>query len=364
MPSIDKPPSDMPETPSTPRLIPADRLRAAAALIFHGHGLPVIDADCVAEALVEADLRGIHSHGLTRVPIYTERLARGLFNPAPTIQVERRGAAVAAIDGDSGMGAVVGRQAVETAAEIAAEAGAAVVGVRHTNHFGIAALYAEKLVQRGLVAIVCSNAPPTMAPHGGRQALFGTNPLAFGIPTPGPRPILADMATSIVARGKIILARQRGETIPLGWALDSEGRPTGDAEAALAGVVLPFGGAKGSAIALLVDMLAGVLTGASYGTDLPDFYEDLTRKGDLGNFLLAADPGRFMTAEAFLQRVGRYIEMMDACPPAEGVERILLPGEIEASTRDRRLADGVPLTPDIIAGMTAAADRVGVKLDF
>ena len=374
MPSTDMPPSDMPETPSTPRLIPADRLCAAAALIFQGHGLSVADADCVAEALVEADLRGIHSHGLTRVPIYTERLARGLFNPAPAIQVERRGAAVASIDGDSGMGAVVGflsgmfgvggRHAVETAAEIAAEAGAAVVGVRHTNHFGIAALYAEALVQRGLVAIVCSNAPPTMAPHGGRQALFGTNPLAFGIPTPGPRPVLADMATSIVARGKIILARQRGETIPLGWALDSDGRPTGDAEAALAGVVLPFGGAKGSAIALLVDMLAGVLTGARYGTDLPDFYEDLTRKGDLGNFLLAIDPGRFMTAEAFLKRVGRYIEMMDACPTAEGVERILLPGEIEASTRDHRLADGVPLTPDIIAGMTAAADRVGVKLDF
>ena len=339
-------------------------MRAAAALIFQGHGLPVADADCVAEALVEADLRGIHSHGLTRVPIYTERLARGLFNPTPTIQVERRGAAVAAVDGDSGMGAVVGRQAVETAAEIAAEAGAAVVGVRHTNHFGIAALYAEKLVQRGLVAIVCSNAPPTMAPHGGGR------PCSAPIPWPSasPRPARARSwptwppPSSPAARSS--WRAKRGETIPLGWALDSEGRPTGDAEAALAGVVLPFGGAKGSAIALLVDMLAGVLTGASYGTDLPDFYEDLTRKGDLGNFLLAADPGRFMTAEAFLQRVGRYIEMMDACPPAEGVERILLPGEIEASTRDRRLADGVPLTPDIIAGMTAAADRVGVKLDF
>ena len=128
--------------------------------------------------------------------------------------------------------------------------------------------------------------------------------------------------------------------------------------------MLPFGGAKGSAIALLVDMLAGVLTGASFGTDLPDFYEDLTRKGDLGNFLLAVEPDRFMTAEAFLQRVGRYIEMIEACPPASGVAQILLPGEIEASTRDYHLADGVPIAPDIIAGMTAAAARVGVKLDL
>ena len=354
----------MAERPAAPMLIPADRLRAETARIFLAHGLPAVDAACVANALVEADLRNIHSHGVTRVPIYTERLARGLFNPTPRIRVERPGAAVAAIDGDNGMGAVVGREAVETAVRIAADAGAAVVGVRHTNHFGIAALYAEALVGRGLVALVCGNAPPTMAPFGGRRAVFGTNPLAFGVPTPGSRPILADMATSIVARGKIILASQRGETIPQGWALDTDGRPTTDADAALAGVVLPFGGAKGSAIALLVDLFAAVLTGATFGTDLPDFYGDLTRKGDLGAFILAVEPGRFLPAETFLDRVGRYIAMIEACPPAEGFDHVMLPGEVEARTRQQRLAEGVPLDADTVAGLTKAADVVGLALDL
>ena len=352
----------MTDNAPAPVILPSGRLREAAARIFEGHGLPAADADRVAEALVEADLRGIHSHGLTRVPIYTERLARGLFNPTPTIRAERAGAAVVAVDGGNGMGPVVGHRAVAAAAETAAEAGAAVVGVRHTNHFGIAALYAEALVARGYIALVCSNAPPTMAPFGGRRPFFGTNPLAFGIPTPGGRPILADMATSIVARGKIILASQRGETIPLGWALDGEGHPTTDPAAALSGVVLPFGGAKGSAVALLVDMLAAVLTGAGFGTDLPDFYEDLTRKGDLGNFLMAIDPARFMPAERFLTRVGRYIEMLEACPTADGFDDVLLPGEVEMRRRRERLADGIALPVDTLAGLERAARRVSVAI--
>ena len=344
--------------------IPADVLQRETAKIFRGHGLLPNDADWVAEALVEADLRGIHSHGVTRVPIYTERLARGLFNPRPNVCVVRQGPSVVSIDGDNGMGAVVGRRAVAAAVDVVAETGCAAVGVRNSNHFGIAALYAEQLVAHGFIALVCSNAPPTMAPHGGRSALFGTNPLAFGVPTPGERQILADMATSIVARGKIILAQQRGEEIPLGWALDPDGRPTKDAATALNGVVLPFGGAKGSAIALLVDILAAVMTGAGFGTDLPDFYNDLDRPGNLGHFLLAIDPARFGERDRFLERLGRYIGMIGDCPPADGFERVELPGEVEAGLRRKHLSSGVPLSQDILLGLRQAAGHADVSLEL
>lgn len=354
----------MPDSASNAVCVPAEILQRETARIFQGHDLPSDDAVRVAEALVEADLRGIHSHGVTRVPIYTERLARGLFNPRPDVRVARKAPSVAAVDGDNGMGAVVGRRAVTAAAEVALEAGCAAVGVRNSNHFGIAALYAEQLVAHGFIALVCSNAPPTMAPYGGRSALFGTNPLAFGVPTPGDSPILADMATSIVARGKIILAQQRGEEIPLGWALDPDGRPTSDAETALKGVVLPFGGAKGSAIALLVDILAAVMTGAGFGSDLPDFYNDLDRPANLGHFLLAIDPARFGERDRFLERMGRYMAMIGDCPPAEGFERVQLPGDVEAQRRRAYLSSGVPLSQDILLGLRQAARRVDVALQL
>lgn len=344
--------------------VPAEILLRETKKVFQGYGLPPDAAACVAEALIEADLRGIHSHGLTRVPIYTERLVRGLFNPRPDIRVARNGSAVAAVDGDNGMGPVVGRRAVAAAVEVALEAGCAAVGVCNSNHFGIAALYAERLVARGFIAVVCSNAPPTMAPYGGRSALFGTNPLAFGVPTRGDSPILADMATSTVARGKIILAQQRGEEIPFGWALDPDGRPTRDPEAALQGVVLPFGEAKGSAIALLIDILAAVMTGAGFGTDLPDFYNDLDRPANLGHFLLAIDPARFGERDRFLDRLGRYLTMIGDCPPAEGFARVQLPGEIEAQKRRTHLSSGVPLSQDILVGLRQAARRVHVALEL
>lgn len=354
----------MPENAHALPPVPVALLRCETARIFKGYGLPEADAEYVANVLVEADLRGVHSHGVTRVPIYTERLSRGLFNARPDIRVVQTGAAIASIDGDNGMGAVVARKAVQTATEIASTAGSAVIGVKKTNHFGIAAIYAEELVAQGLIALVTSNAPPTMAPYGGRQAFFGTNPMAFGVPTPGERTILADMATSTVARGKIILARQRGEDIPPGWALDTEGRPTTNADAALKGVVLPFGGAKGSAIALLVDVLSAVMTGAGFGTDLPDFYEDLDRPGNIGHFFMAIDPARFEAGDAFLKRIGRYIEMIADCPPAEGFGEVLLPGEVEAQKRSHHLAHGVVLSPDILNGMAKAAERVGVALSL
>lgn len=349
----------MPDAP-TPRFSAAD-LRDLATAIFAAEGLEEPAAATVADNLVEADLRGVHSHGLTRVPIYVERLRRGLVNPRPQIQVGEGPGGLVGVDGDNGMGAVVGLRAAEVAVERAGRAGAAVVAVRHSNHFGIAGFYAEHIAGRGMVAFVCSTAPPNMAAWGGRTARFGTNPLAYGVPARG-APIVADMATSVVARGKVILAAGRGEPIPAGWALDTQGRSTTDAAAALDGVLLPFGGPKGSAIAFLVDILAGVATGAAFGHGIPDLYRDLARPQDVGHFLLAFDPGRLMGHEAFLDRVDEAIVMTKSGPPAEGFGEVLLPGEIERRLRDERLEAGTPLHPSTVDELAGYAASAGVTM--
>jgi LDH2 family malate/lactate/ureidoglycolate dehydrogenase len=334
-------------------------LQGFCARVFVAEGLPENDADIVAESLVAADLRGVHSHGVTRMDIYTERLRRGLFNPRPQIKVNRTAAGSGVIDGDNGMGAVVGMAAVEAAMAMAREAGIGAVTVHHGNHFGTAAYYIAKAVERGFVALVCSNAPPTMAPWGGREAMFGTNPIGWGVPTGGTA-IIADLATSVVARGKIILAAQRKEQIPPGWALDVEGRPTTDPEAALIGAVLPFGEYKGSAIAMLVELLAGRLSGSNSMREIPDFYRDLDRVSDHGHFFLCLDIGRFMPPDRFQVRVDDMIASLKQSKRAAGCDEILMPGEIEARLEADRRRTGIPLTDEIVLALQRLGERHGV----
>ncbi|WP_170145698.1 Ldh family oxidoreductase [Rhodoplanes elegans] len=340
--------------------IEARALRTFCADVFVDAGLPADAAATVADNLVVADLRGVHSHGVTRMEIYTERLRRGLFNPHPRITIDRTGAAACTIDGDNGMGAVVGTAAIGEAIEMAAATGLGAVTVRHSNHFGTTAYYIAKAVARGMFAFVCSNAPPTMAVWGGREPLFGTNPLGYGMPTGRYPAIVADLATSIVARGKILLAAQRGEMIPPGWALDPEGAPTTDPHAALIGAVLPFGEYKGSAFAMLVELLAGRLSGANSLQEVPDFYRDLKRVSNFGHFFLCLDVARFMDMDRFRARVDDMITTLKASKRAAGHAEVLMPGEIETRLQDERLRSGIPLTAEIVRLLETLAARHGV----
>lgn len=337
-------------------------LEAFCAAVFVAAGLPAEGAATAAENLVVADLRGVHSHGVTRMAIYTERLRRGLFNPRPAIAIDRTGASVCTIDGDNGMGAVVGSVAIREAIDMAAATGLGAATVRHSNHFGTTAYYITQAVERGLFAFVCSNAPPTMAVWGGREPLFGTNPLGYGMPTGRYPAIVADLATSIVARGKILLAAQRGETIPASWALDPDGNPTTDPHAALIGAVLPFGEYKGSAFAMLVELLAGRLSGAASMTEVPDFYRDLDHVSNFGHFFLCMDVARFMDLERFRARVDDMITTLKASKRAAGHAEVLMPGEIEARLQDERRRRGIPLTPEIVDILRSLAERYAVAL--
>jgi LDH2 family malate/lactate/ureidoglycolate dehydrogenase len=331
--------------------------------IFQAYGLPPEHARQVSDVLVQADMRGIYSHGSSRITIYTERLKRGLFNPIPNINVVATGPGTLVIDGDNGMGAVVGYHTVNALLPFARETGLAAATVHHSNHFGIAAVYAEALVKAGCFALVCSNAPPTMAPHGSNEAVFGTNPIALGIPISPQNQLVTDMATSMVARGKIIRAVHEGASIPSDWALDASGQRTTNPSDALNGVVLPFAGPKGSAIALFVDLLAGVLSGANYAKQTPDLYRNLTDRSNIGHFMLAIDIKRFQAWDSYYERIKDCLSMVSESTPQSGTEMVKLPGQIESENKRQALTTGIPLPPDVMLAIEKACAQAGVAFE-
>jgi len=349
-------------TPSGSRYGTVEALRQFATAIFVAHGLADEAAAVVADNLLHADLRGHASHGVTRVPIYAERLARGVVNPRPEVRVSRTRPSVALVDGDNGMGAVIGEVAMKEAMALAAGAGAGIASIRASNHNGPASFFAMKAPERGFIGVSSTNSPVSMAVWGSRGRALGTNPLAVAVPAGRHGPIVVDMASSVVARGKIVEAAKRGEPIPPGWALDPEGRPTTDPVAAEAGVVLPFAGPKGSAMAVLVDVLCGVLSGAAFGRQVNNLYADFTNAQNNGQFMMAIDVAAFMPLEAFRGRVDDLVDMLKATPRAAGVEEILMPGEPEARNAARLARSGIPLPAVVVEDLRRAAADAGVAM--
>jgi LDH2 family malate/lactate/ureidoglycolate dehydrogenase len=333
-----------------------EALRRFAQEVLRRAGADSSSAEAVAWALLEADLRGVGSHGLVRLPIYVRRLEAGLVNPSPRLEPEVRGP-IALLDGEHGFGPRVGLRAVAIAQELAQAHGVGVVAVRRSTHFGMAGLYAEKLALEGLVALVTSNAEPDVVPYGGREKALGTNPIAFAAPAPQ-GPIVGDFATSQTAMGKVFLARMRGERIPPSWALDREGRPTEDPHAAYA--LLPMAGTKGYALALLVEILSGVLSGAGMSHGIGRMYDTWERPQDVGHFFLALDPGAFLGRETFLERMSRLLSQIKSTPPAPGFVEVLLPGEVEARRRARAFAEGLRLPEEVVSELRALGERYGV----
>ncbi len=322
--------------------------------------VPPADARIVADCLVGADLRGVDSHGVVRLPVYAKRIQAGVVKARPAIRVEPRFAAVALVHGDNGLGPVVGTFAMDEAIRLAEHSGIGYVGVRGSNHFGTAAFYVERAIQRNFIGCVLSNAPPNMAAFGGRERFLGTNPLAVGIPAGKDRPLIFDASSSVVARGKIIVAAHRNLPIPEGWAIDPAGRPTTDAHAALAGAVLPFGGPKGSAISFIIDILSGVLTGASFALHL-NTLENLQAEQNLGHVFAAFRTDLFLPASQFAQRMDEILAMLKNSAPAVGVDRVLAPGELELDTEKRLRRHGIPLAEEVVGQLVEIGAQVQVE---
>ena len=328
--------------------------------VFESLGVPPDDAREASACLIKAELRGVDSHGLVRLPVYARRLQAGIVNPQPALRLHPSHTAAALLDGDNGLGPVVGARAMDAAIELAARHGTGFVGVRHSNHFGPAAYYVEKAVAAGQIGLAISNAPPHMAPFGGRTRFLGTNPVAVGVPAGDEPPLIFDASTSVVARGRIIVAAHNRSSIPEGWAVDPEGYGTTDPERALAGAVLPFGGAKGSAISFIIDILCGVLTGAAFATHL-NTLEDLSTVQNVGHVLAAVRTDLFVPDDQFRARMDAILRMLKAAPPAPGGGgRVLVPGEIELAQESLNLEQGIALGTPIAAQLAGLGRELGV----
>lgn len=338
-----------------------DALRVFSSGVFRAVGLPADHADIVADDLVKANLRGLDSHGVARMPMYVHRIEKGLVNPRPSIAVEEKTVAAALVDGDDGMGFLAAHRATDEACDRADKAGIGLVGVRRSTHFGMGALYALQAIERGFISMIFTNSSPAIAMWGGRTPFLGAAPLAAGVPGGTQAPYVMDMSMTVVARGKIRLAAMRGDRIPEGLALDRDGRPTTDAAEAFEGVCLPFGGVKGSVLATLMDLMAGAFTGANYGGDVKSLYFDHTEPQNVGHLIFAIRPDLFIALDMFEGRMDAFHQRVKALPRAEGCDEVLMPGEPEARCERDRLRDGVPMTSDVVADLQELAAKFSLS---
>ena len=340
----------------------AEALAGFAAAVLEAGGVGSADAMLVAESLVDADLRGIHSHGVSRLGIYLERLRQGGNRPRGAVAVLGDAPGLVLLDGGDLLAQVPSAKAVDIAIERAATTGCAAVSVRAGSHFGAAGYWARLIAEAGLLGVASTNGSPLMVPWGSAVAAIGTNPLALAFPSTEPRPVIVDFATSETTWGALVNAVAAGLPIPAGWALDGDGAPTTDAAQAVAARrLLPFGRHKGSAIAVAVELLAGALAGAHLLTAASDMYARPAEPLALGHFFLALDT-RALGAEGsgFADAVAGVQRELNALPPAPGTERVLWPGQLEAERAESGRATGIPLPRAIAEALASVARTAGI----
>lgn len=337
-----------------------EELLTFAQRVLISRAVPEDDARHTAESLIRADLEGYGSHGISRLPVYSRRLAEGRIAASPDVVADRRGSVVL-VDGGNGLGQAVAARALRAGIPVAREQGIAAVLISGSNHFGTAAYLCQEAAREKLVSIIMTNSPPGIAPWGGRAAFLGTNPIAFGFPPAeeGEPPVISDLSSSLVARGKIMQAQKAGQPIPEGWAIDAEGRPTTDAGEALKGAILPLGGAKGYALALAVEMLCGILTGASFGPHTGNLYKDGDKPADIGHVILLLSPGNWLDGSTYSSAVAEFIGEIKRSPRTPGTDEIRIPGERRARNAAAALRYGVPLQQHVVAELEETARNAG-----
>jgi (2R)-3-sulfolactate dehydrogenase (NADP+) len=329
--------------------ITAGDLEALIARALEASKTSAANAASVARALTQAEIDGQKGHGLSRVPSYAAQARVGKVDGYATPKLKRTRTATLMIDVANGFAYPAMDLAIAELPKIAAETGIAAAGFVRSHHFGVAGRHVERLAEQGLIALTVSNTPQAMAAWGGKRPLFGTNPLAFAAPRRGAPPLVIDMALSEVARGKIVTAAQKGEPIPLGWAVDANGQPTTDAKAALAGTLVPAGGAKGAALALMVETLAVALTGANFAFEASSFLDAEGPPPGAGQVLIAIDPAAFAGADAFADRFAALAGMI------ESDEGARLPGSRRLALRTQAAASGINVDTKLLVDVEALA---------
>lgn len=331
-----------------------DAVRNAIERLFIDRGVARAQAAATAEVLVEAEIEGLGSHGLARVPQYVAQIEKGGVNATANVRVEVTGPATATVHGDNALGAPAGLAAVEALCALVNEIGIGAVAVREAAHVGPLSAYVGRVAQRGHVALGFANSPPALAPTGGAKPVLGTNPIALAAPAKD-GPVVVDLALGVGARGKILAARSRGEAIPDDWAVNDQGEPTTDPEAALRGALLPIGGAKGYALAMMVEILAGF--GGLLSSQIPMPWIEPDRASTPGLFLIGLAPDRFGAREDYDQRMGALVQSVR---DAGG----RLPGDRRRAARTVATNEGLDIDEALLsqlvdAGLTVPGSKRG-----
>jgi len=342
--------------------------------LFLKMGCPEDQANLAAEVLIDADLKGIDSHGIARLPGYVRLWEKGRLVSNPNIEIVHETPSTAVIDGDSGLGMVVAPEAMKVAIEKAKTAGTGWVSVRNSNHYGTAGYHAMMAVENDMVGISMTNASPLVAPTFGAERLLGTNPMAVAIPALSQPPFLADFATTTVANGKLEINKRKGQPIPKGWAQDQHGNPSTDASCVeKGGALVPLGGTrefgshKGYCLGSIVDIFSAVFSGANYGPWVPPFVSFLEPSSDpvgkgIGHFFGAMRIDAFRPAEEFKSEMDRWITRFRNSKPAKGEQQVLIPGDPERTACEVRKYKGIPLLPAVVDSLATLSTKFDLEL--
>ena len=339
--------------------IKPETLRSYCAAVLQGYGVETGCAQTVADCLVDADLCGVSTHGVSRLAIYLERLKAGVVEKGNRIHIEKESPAALVVDAGNTLGMPAAKFAMERCIEKASDAGACFATVKNSNHFGMASYYTKMAAARGMIGICATNLTGKIAPFGAAEPYMGTNPISVAAPAVGD-PVVLDMAPSVVALGKLILAQKLGSPIPLGWALDKEGKPTTDPAEGRKGSLVPIGGPKGSGIAIIVDILCGILSGGKFGPHLHDLYGDMEHPQEVGHFIGVIDVAHFVDVDDFRRGVAQMRSEIKALRPAEGVEEIFMPGERSLNRRKKNLEQGIALPDEVFQELVSYGRGCGV----
>jgi L-2-hydroxycarboxylate dehydrogenase (NAD+) len=356
-------------------LFPSEMLARFSRRVFEHFGVPPDDARIAAGILEAADLRGVDSHGVARLRTYFDMLSLGRINPKPSVTIVRESASTATVDGDNGLGLVVGPKANAIAMAKAAEAGSGWVSVRNTNHYGIAGWYVLEALKKDLIGWAMTNSTKLVAPLWGAERMLGTNPIAIAFPGAEEPPIVIDLATCAAAYGKIEIAVRAGEKIPKGWAIDRAGKDTEDPQAMIdGGALLPLGsdrergGHKGYGLAIAVDVLSAVLSGANWGPFTPPFAlrQEIPARAvglGIGHFFGALRIDAFIDPDEFKRQIDDFVRTFRATKPAPGTSGPLLPGDPEREAEAIRSRSGIPLVLPVVEELADLSRRTGIPLE-
>jgi len=320
--------------------------------ILINHNLINEHAEICSKALINAELVGAPSHGLSRLKMYCERISKKVIKARPKIKIKKISQSVSHVDADNSIGFVAADIAIKKAIENAKKTGIGLVAVKNSGHYGLSGYYAEQAVKKNLMVMVFTNAPPAVAPHGALKSLFGTNPVCFGTPTGSKVPFILDTSISMINRGKIRVAAREGRKIPEGVALDKFGKPTTDPKKALEGVQLPIAGFRGSGLAWMVDILSGVLTGGNHAGRVKDPFTDFSGPQNIGHLFFVMKPNLFV-GNSFNKRIKDNIKTIKKLPKIKGVKEILYPGQSKYNRYKDNLKKEIKITKNVLEDLNS-----------